>query len=81
MDILKITCTALSEAACHKNIQLTYPNCLSILHEPNNHIIFENTDYDSNGHVKKSKWTKTVKDKLDSSVKAKYDEIALKEFV
>ena len=68
MDILKITCTPKSESSCHESIKLSHPNVLSILHEPNNHIIIENTDYDNDGHVKKSKWTKTVKDKLDDSI-------------
>ena len=85
MKIEKISCPVIDgkidSNKCHDDLKLANPNLLSILHEPNNHLLIDDIDYDNKGHVKGANIKKTELNKMDSNFKTKFDVIAAKEFV
>lgn len=84
MKILKINCPITDgitdSGKCHDDLKISNPNMISVLHEPNNHILIMKDDYDNNGHVKLSAVIKSEEGKLDVSFKPIFDEIKNKEF-
>ena len=82
MRVLKgIVCEVDKPNECHQEIKLLYPNIISILHHPDNHIIFEGGDYDTKGSVKAIAWKKDEELKLSPELQIRYREIAKREFV
>jgi hypothetical protein len=79
MHLIKFSCADKTPEECHKEVLLTYPNMVSMVHSPNNHMIIEKEDYDNKGHVKKEKYTKEIKDKVDLTARLEFEKIE-KEF-
>lgn len=80
MKILKITCTDKQTDQCSKDIYKTHPTVISILHEPNNHLLIEKDDYTKQGHVLKSAALPIVH-KITGTFKNKFESIQRSEFV
>jgi hypothetical protein len=80
LKVLNITCNG-ETTTCHDSHRAEYPQMVSMLHQPNNHILIMKGDYNSKGSIKKSAWSIAEENKLDTEFKAKMKLVYEKEFV
>lgn len=79
MKVLKINCR--TKESCHDDVKAIYPSMISLVHDPNNHLVIFASDYDKDGHVKKGSLQLTDKNELDSNARIRFEQIEEKEFV
>ena len=79
MKVLKITCVNSDD--CHATVKAIEPLVLSVLHEPNNHVLLFPLDYTDKGNVKKSRAINSELDKMDVKFRKRFNNIIIKEFV
>jgi hypothetical protein len=80
MKVMKVSCTVDTLESCHNSIKLIDSSLITIVHEPNNHLLIFASDYDQDGHVKANSMPIEELNKMDLTYKKKYQMISDKEF-
>ncbi len=80
MKVMKVTCGTGTMAECHDLLLQTNPNMISVLHNPDDHVLIMKEDYNKDGHVLKTAWNVVEENKLSDKIKNKMRIIYEREF-
>ena len=80
MIVSKVSCIG-KPNECHAELIKTNPNLVSVIHNPNDHILIMKNDYNEKGEVKKSAWSIDEENKLSIGVKTRMRAVYEREFV